>query len=135
MRSWSFWKQKYGVCGFPQKTFRITDYKKDMDKRHHKLLHRFSLTLSRRQQWNESGNQWRECVLLYTPPASHFDPCDIWTGWKIWQYLFFSERGVASKLLLIPLPTLCFLDEHHVFRLNSQSSSFYCMLDQPEIGK
>ena len=52
----------------------------------------------------------RTCFALYTP-ASCFDPCDVFaqnnlhsrgTGLKIWQYLFFSERDVASKLLLIP---------------------------------
>ena len=32
IRSWSFWKQKYGVYGFPQKAFRVPDYKKDTDK-------------------------------------------------------------------------------------------------------
>ena len=56
-------------------------------------------------------------------------------GLKIWQYLFLSERDVAGKLLLVPFQPLCSLDEHHVLRLNSQSSSFYSMLDQPEIGK
>ena len=29
------------VYDFPQKAFRIPDYKKDTDKPHHKLLHRF----------------------------------------------------------------------------------------------
>ena len=37
----SSWKQKYGVYGFPQKAFRIPDNKKDTNKPHHKLLHRF----------------------------------------------------------------------------------------------
>ena len=111
IRSWSFWKQKYGVYGFPHKAFRISDYKIDTHKPHQKLLHRFLLVLSRRQQWNWSGNQWREHVLLHASPASRSDPCDVCarnnvcgrgTGLKIWQYLLFSERCVASKLLLMP---------------------------------
>ena len=37
IRSWSFLKQTDGVSGFPQKAFRIPDYKKDTDKLHNKL--------------------------------------------------------------------------------------------------
>ena len=57
--------------------------------------------------------EWQSMAsgLLHTLLASCFSPCDICaqnnlcgreTGLKIWQYLFFSEPGVVSKLLLIP---------------------------------
>ena len=36
-----FLKTKVWYVGFPQKVLRIPDYKKYIDKPHHKLLHRF----------------------------------------------------------------------------------------------
>ena len=50
-------------------------------------------------------------MLLHTSPASRFDPCEVsaqnnlrgrGSGLTTWQYLFFSERGVVGKLLLMP---------------------------------
>ena len=53
------------------------------------------------------------------PPTSGFDQCDVCarnnlrgggSGINIWQYLFFSEHGIASKPLLIPFQPFCSLD-------------------------
>ena len=63
-----------------------------------------------KREWQSTA---RTCF-THTSPASRFDPCEVCArynlrgrgkGLKIWQYLFFSERGVASKLLYT-LPTL-----------------------------
>ena len=81
-------------------------------------------------------------MFLHRSPVSRFDLCEACAENNLrgrglsltnWRYLFFSERGVAGKLLIMPFQPSCPLDEHHAFGLNSQSSSFYHKSDQPEI--
>ena len=102
--------------GFPQKAFRIPDYKKDTDKLHHKLfLIGIVEKVAMKREWPSVA---RMCV---TPYITSFWFRSMWrlclnnlrckeSDLKIWQYLFFSERGVAGKLLIVPFQPFYSLD-------------------------
>ena len=117
MRSWSFLKQKYGVYDFLQKAIEFQSIKKISIN----LIINYCIVLigiiEKPAMKRERTFMARTRITL--PPASAFDPCDVCVrntlrgrglGLKIWQYLFFSERGIASKPLLIPFQSSCSLD-------------------------